>query len=311
MKLLRIILYTVSTVLILSFIVSGVIYFKNNTEVKLLNAAERKKATGSFIELTDGVTHYELRGPDTGKLVVLVHGFSVPYYIWDSTYPKLIEQGFRVLRYDAFGRGWSDRPDKAYEEILYRNQLAELLSKLHLDSVYAMAGVSFGGAVVTDFTIHYPQKVGRVIFVDPVYPWATLSSYPESMAKYKLAIAPENMANGQLTDLKYPELFPHWAEQYKVEMQYKGFRNALISTWYHYAPGRQLQDNYSSLDSLHKPVLLIWGKEDKTVPFIFSDSLRNRLHVAFFPVDDAAHLPTMEKPALVNDRILVFLHGKG
>jgi pimeloyl-ACP methyl ester carboxylesterase len=310
MRLLRKMLFTLVTVVILAFIVLAILYFKNNTEVKTLSEGERKKATGSFIQLTDGITHYELAGPDTGRLVVLVHGFSVPYYIWDSTYPRLIEQGYRVLRFDAFGRGWSDRPDKAYEATLFRNQLSELLSKLQLDSVYALAGISFGGAVVTDFTLHYPQKVGRVILVDPVYPWAAHFSYPEYMARYKLAINPEDMANGQLTDLKYPERFPHWAEQYKVEMQYKGFRRALISTRYHYAPGRELQDNYLSLEALHKPVLLIWGKEDKTVPFVYSDSLRSRLHTEFLPVEDAAHLPAMEKPALVNKRIIDFLKNE-
>jgi pimeloyl-ACP methyl ester carboxylesterase len=61
------------------------------------------------------------------------------------------------------------------------------------------------------------------------------------------------------------------------------------------------------LGKLKKKILLIWGKEDQTIPFHFSDSVRKRVEVDFFPVDDARHLPHLEKPALVNQKIISFL----
>ena len=115
------------------------------------------------------------------------------------------------------------------------------------------------------------------------------------------------MVAGQLTDLKYPERFPNWGDQYKVQMQYKGLRRALVSTTYHYATADVIRENFHTLDLLHKPVLLIWGREDETVPFRYSDSLRKVLHVQFLPVDDARHLPNMEKSQPVNERIISFL----
>jgi pimeloyl-ACP methyl ester carboxylesterase len=295
------------SLVILVVIITMALFFHANREVKSLDLAARGRVAGRFIQLTDGLTHYELAGPDTGKLVVLVHGFSVPYYIWDSTFQSLVQAGFRVLRYDEFGRGFSDRPDKIYEASLYRRQLSELLDKLKIPSVYAVAGLSFGGAVVTDFALYYPALVNKVILIDPVYPGNSIPPYPEALVRYKMAISPDDQANGQLTDLKYPARFPHWVDQYKVQMQYKGFRHALVSTLFHYAPAGGIRANYQSLDSLHKPVLLIWGKEDHTVPFPFSDSLRQVLHTSFVPVEDAAHLPTMEKPGFVNEKIVAFL----
>jgi pimeloyl-ACP methyl ester carboxylesterase len=151
--------------------------------------------------------------------------------------------------------------------------------------------------------------VNKVILVDPVYPGLGAPSNSESIVRYKMAISPGDVVNGQLTDLKYPSQFPHWGDQYKVQMQYKGFRNALISTRFHYAAPGQVKSNYKELDSLHKPVLLIWGKEDKTVPFKYSDSLREILHTEYWPIDDAAHLPQMEKASLVNEKIISFLKG--
>jgi pimeloyl-ACP methyl ester carboxylesterase len=54
---------------------------------------------------------------------VLIPGFSVPYVIWDPTFEDLVEKGFRVLRYDLFGRGYSDRPDAIYDLELFDRQL--------------------------------------------------------------------------------------------------------------------------------------------------------------------------------------------
>jgi hypothetical protein len=40
----------------------------------------------------------------------------------------------------------------------------------------------------------------------------------------------EKRAESQLEDFKYPNNFPGWVANYKVQMQYKGTRMALAST---------------------------------------------------------------------------------
>src|SRR5690606_26904086 len=77
-------------------------YFARNPERETLDDAARRNAPGKFVRLSDGVTHYDVAGPDTGRTVVLVHGFSVPYYIWDSTSNALARGGYRVVRYDEY-----------------------------------------------------------------------------------------------------------------------------------------------------------------------------------------------------------------
>ena len=270
-----------------------------------MNASARKNTSGQFIELTGGITHYQSGGVDTGKVIILVHGFSVPYYIWDGTYDSLVKAGFHVIRYDEFGRGFSDRPDIVYNAVLYRTQLHDLITSLKLKTPVSLAGVSFGGAVVSDFAVHFPQVIDKIILVDPVFAFGKID-VGEIVANYKMAIDHEKQAEGQLEDFKYPEQFPGWVDKYKVQMQYKGFRNALISTRNNYSAD-SIISNYHTLGNLQKKILLIWGKEDETVSFQYSDSLRKILPVDFFPVDDARHLPYLEKPALVNQKIISFL----
>jgi pimeloyl-ACP methyl ester carboxylesterase len=288
-------------------IILGSLYLYRNVEKKTLNDADRKNVTGNFVNLSAGITHYQLAGPDTGKVIVLIHGFSVPYYIWDGTYEYLVKQGYRVLRYDQFGRGFSDNPHVVYNHALYFTQLTELLKALHLKAPVTIAGISFGGMLATNFTAQYPNLVSKVILIDPGYENMEPDK-PEFMVRYYESIHPRERAESQLTDFKYPERHPEWVNKYKTQMQYKGFINALVSTMYNYTyNGRE---SNKQLNAVHKPVLLIWGREDKTVPYNYSDSVRSVLQTEFFPVDDAGHLPYIEQADKVNARILQFLKEK-
>jgi len=285
-------------------IILGFFYFRYNAEHKDLTAKERKTAGGQFIKLSAGYTHYQLGGPDTGKVVILIHGFSVPYFIWDGNYEYLTSHGFRVLRYDSYGRGFSDRPDIDYTRAIYMQQLCELIAALHLKTPASLIGVSFGGKVARDFAVSYPKLVNKLILIDPAYPSITPEA-PEIMAYYHELINPGNRATGQLEDFKYPQRHPGWVEKYKVQQQYHGFVNAVVSTMYHYpVNGRE---ETIALNHTHKPVMLIWGKEDHTVDYHYSDSVRKLLKTEFLPVADAAHLPYLEHPELVNGKMVEFL----
>lgn len=284
-----------------------VFYLFKNVETKSIGDADRAEASGKFIKLSDGITHYEVAGPDSAKTVVLVHGFSVPYYIWDGTFDSLVRQGFRVIRYDVFGRGLSDKPDAIYNPLLYRRQLTELIQSLNVKTPFSIAGLSFGGAVVGDFVTHNPDMIDKVILIDPVYRFKNLD-IAEIIINYSMAVKSEAMAGGQLEDFKYPKLFPDWVSKYKTQMKFKGFRHGLISTIKNY-PSDSIVANYTKLASFQKKVLLIWGKEDKTVTFDYSDSLKQKLNLDFMPVDDARHLPHLEKPILVNSKIISFLNN--
>ncbi len=81
----------------------------------------------AFVSLSEGVTYYRLaNGESCTTADVLVHGFSVPSYIWDPTYDFLASKGRCVVILDLFGRGFSDNPDVAYTDELFATQVLEL-----------------------------------------------------------------------------------------------------------------------------------------------------------------------------------------
>ena len=147
---------------------SGSDYSKQQFEYKEINQNFRDSiGTNYFIKLEDGFTYYELGGPESGEVIVLVHGYSVPSYIWDSTYTAAIDKGYRVLRYDAFGRGFSDRPEIAYDINLSYRQLSGLIDSLGLSVPLNLVGLSWGGRVVSYYTALNPSKIKKLVMVDP------------------------------------------------------------------------------------------------------------------------------------------------
>src|SRR5215471_7012590 len=125
------------------------LYISADVEQRELDDETRAAMAGKFARLTDGYTHFELAGPNAARTVVLAAGFSVPYYIWDPTFNALTAAGFRVLRYDYFGRGYSDRPSIPFTDDMYVRQLQQLLDALHINGSFGPIGISFGGSLIT------------------------------------------------------------------------------------------------------------------------------------------------------------------
>jgi len=183
MKYLKLIVVAAIFLMSITTIILGGLYFYRVKEKKTLTNIDRKNTTGAYIKLKDGITHYQIAGPETGQVAVLLCGFSVPYYIWDGTFQYLVKHNYRTIRYDYFGRGYSDRPHLIYEKNIYFNQLKQLIESLHLKKPVDLIGISFGGMLATDFTGNNPKLIRKVILIDPIYDFSKPDK-PEIMAGY-------------------------------------------------------------------------------------------------------------------------------
>lgn len=288
--------------------------FSFRDETKELNDETRKLASGSFIQLPNGITHYELGGNESGEIVVLVHGFSVPYFIYDPTFKFLTEAGFRVLRYDLFGRGFSDRPYINYNIELFINQLVDILDALRITQPVNLIGLSMGGPIASTFTIRHPERVKKLTLIDPAGARPTAFSTILIAAKMPLVAeavlsltGSEALVKSIAKDFFDPNLVEHFQAQYAVQMQFKGFKRAILAT----IRNGMLESFihiYEALGKLDKPVLLFWGRNDNTVPLDHSQVLCATIpNIEFHIIEDCGHIPHYEKPDIVNPILLEFL----
>lgn len=286
-------------------------------ETKELNEATRKSADGSFIQLSNGITHYELGGNESGEIVVLIHGFSVPYFIYDPTFQFLTQSGYRVLRYDLFGRGFSDRPRARYNLDFFVQQLDDLLDALRLSRRLSLIGLSMGGPIASAFAVRYAERVDKVVLIDPIGAKPIAFSPMLKAAKIPLVaeavlglVGGDALVKGVAGDFFDPTLVDHFIKRYKIQMQYKGFLRAILSTLRNNMLG-EFMNVYERLGTMDNPILMFWGRDDNTVPFEHSNDLRAVIpNMEFHVIEHCGHIPHYERPEEVNPILLEFLRTK-
>jgi pimeloyl-ACP methyl ester carboxylesterase len=283
-------------------------------ETRVLDDSARSQAPGDFVKLADGVTHYDLAGPDDAQTVVLVHGFSAPYTIWNPTFTALTADGFRVLRFDLYGRGFSDRPDAAYDQDFYDRQLMNLLEKLQIRKPVDLAGLSMGGAVSVVFADRHPEWVRRLVLVDP----AGLPMKKLGLARWLADHTPlVDWLMGMLVVNDFTAKVGRWfatkkgyaelVDDFISQVQFRGFKNALLSTL-RSGVVSGAEDAYRSVGERGTPALLLWGRKDRTVPFRMNRRVRELIPgVEFHAIDDAGHASHYDQPQIATPLLLEFL----
>ena len=134
---------TIALLLFFTFFVFPIL--KEATKQKL-GDKERNNAPGNFVTLSRGVVHYRWFGAETGDLVICIHGLTTPSFVFEGLASHYANNGKRVLVYDHYGRGYSDRPKAKQDKVFFINQLNELLNKLEIkEQKFELVGYSMGG----------------------------------------------------------------------------------------------------------------------------------------------------------------------
>jgi pimeloyl-ACP methyl ester carboxylesterase len=299
-----------AAILIGLFVVAIGIYLIFDPEVNELNEATRTKLGGSYIKLSDGVTHYQLKGPPGAKTVVLVHGATVPMWNWDEQVQALTAAGFRVLRYEAFGRGYSDRPGVTYGQDLYRKQLRELLDKLGLSKPVDLIGLSLGGGTAVNFTARYPERVDKLVLISPLINNFKVPSFFNIpvLGEFLARLAGIRVITNRFVSLveNHPES-EKYTRLFVEQTTYKGFQQSILSMLRNDAV-EDYRPAYQIVGKQKRDVLLIWGTGDTEITPQMIDDIKSFIpRLTFKPVKGVGHGIVFQKPQTVNRLILSFL----
>ena len=284
-------------------------------ESEELNEETRKTLPGDFIQLSNGFTNYELAGREDGDVVVLVHGFSSPQFIWDPTFSFLVNEGFRVLRYDLYGRGYSDRPNVLYTMDFFVNQLHELVEKLKLTTdKFNIIGLSMGGGISVVLADKYPNLIRKVSLIDPIgFPMGrnillSIMKIPVlNQLILNLYLSHKRIIESQKEDFFQSDKIDEYLAKFTAQTKYKGFLKAIKSTALN-TSFTSLKDTYTRLGKLGIPMQLFWGKEDQTIPFSTSKKVCKAVpSIEFHPIEESGHVPHYTHPEIVNPLLLDFL----
>ena len=247
-------------------------YFVARGETRALTEGTRVSLRGNFVRLSDGITHYELAGPHSGELVLLVPGLTIPLFYWDKLAERLHGRGLRTLAYSAYGRGYSDRVATTYDRALFLRQAQELILRLELSEVSHVIGTSMGA--LTSMAL-VREKWFKTRTLTVIGPAGLESRLPLAarLCRWRAGVAQlfgRYMGRrGVLAHLDHnvrsKEHLRMLREMVGDAYRFEGSVYALFSTLESF-PMINQQDLYRSTADLNIPTMLIWGGEDNVTP---------------------------------------------
>lgn len=275
----------------------------------------RDKAPGRFQRLSNGVTHFTDSGPRGAEVVLLVPGATLGLWVWADLPERLVEAGYRVISFDLYGRGYSDRPNVPYNAELFDRQIADLLTALNVTTPINIIGLAFGCPISANFSLRHPEKVKRICFFGPdgfgvvmtrmarVVQTRYFGSFLFRLVGNKALIA--RLAGYS----SRPEVLAWLRKNYEPDLQLKGFKRALLSSIRN-MPIHDARHLYGKVDRLERQFMLIWGREDFVTPvpdnFDPSNIFPNaQIHL----LADTGHLPHVDAKAETERLLFAFLRN--
>ncbi len=310
----------------LSIIIFSLIFIYFYFAFKLLNPNKIQiPESGNLADLKNGKLYYRWFYPEkeNGEILVLVHGFSTPSVVWEGVLPYLLEEGFKVLVYDHYGRGYSSRPKVKYTKDLFVDSLNELIEHQEIIQKINLVGYSMGGPIVAGYAEKHLEKVRSASFIAPAgymslsVPWHQKLFYRfltmPIIRQFIGVVAPSIFYGGNatltLSTLEDEQHVPQERlnEIYREQMKYEGFTRSLLSTIKNF---NLFQDksSFKGIGNSEIPCSVIWGTSDETVSFDGHNEMQKDFNNLFSTViENGFHDITYSMPTKVAKHLLSFL----
>jgi pimeloyl-ACP methyl ester carboxylesterase len=120
--------------------------------------------------------------------VLLVHGFGTCSFVWRNIGPSIALANLTAFAVDLFGHGESDRPfDADYGIAAQAEYLDRGLTALRVSRA-TVVGLDLGGAVALRFAAAHPERVEKLVLVNPIaldeVPAEDVKSLQKNTARY-------------------------------------------------------------------------------------------------------------------------------
>jgi pimeloyl-ACP methyl ester carboxylesterase len=289
-----------------------------NTETVDLDQSVRAQAPGKFVKLSDGLVHYQLSGPAEAPTVVLIPGATLPFFVWDPIIEPLLKAGFRVLRFDLFGRGYSDRPNLRNDPAFFNKQIKELLDALQVKAPAHLMGIASGGLTSVLYTDQYPNDVSSLILICPEGhgeiqgdpPFLLRLLLTPGVGDYLTDVMGDKLLLDRLDGYSDdPAIVNELRDRFKPSIRIKGFKRSLLS-FLRNMPLRGADPVYRRVGERRLPTLIVWGNRDRVTPIALAKPVHEAMPHAELRLLESGHLPQYEHPTVFIPILLDFLRSR-
>jgi 3-oxoadipate enol-lactonase/4-carboxymuconolactone decarboxylase len=254
-----------------------------------------------FVKVKDLAIHVLIEGPPGGEPLVLLHSLGTSAHIWDSQAAEL-SRSFRVIRPDLRGHGLTTCTPGPYSMAQFADDLAGLSDALGINQFH-LGGISIGGLIAQSFAAAHPGRVASLMLVDTALAIPPAQSWTDRAAKVRAE------GIGSIADA----VLARWVTQAFMDSpETHGLREMLMRTpaegYAAAAEAIAAADLAATTSTLKLPALIVVGDQDLATPVASAEALNAAIAgSALVIIENAAHIPTVEKPAEVTAALSAFL----
>lgn len=231
-----------------------------------------------------------------GPAVVLLHGFASSLETWDTVRPAL-EAEHRVISLDLKGFGWTDRPAGDYSPRAQAELVFALLDARGVKSA-ALVAHSWGASVALQMALLHPERVERIALYDAwvyeeqlptTFHWARAGGVGEALFGAFYA----ERSDEKISQAFYDErnVSERLVEDVERALERPGTVAAALAA----TRGQRFEEVQQRYREIDKPVLLLWGREDRVTPLEVGERLARDLRDAKLRVyARSGHFPMLE-----------------
>lgn len=234
-----------------------------------------------------------------GKNILLLHSLNLSSDSWNRVFEPLTSK-YGVFALDMLGHGDSDKPSGNFLIEDYAKSVITFMDKLKIEQTL-LCGNSVGGLIALEMAASYPNRIDKLILVGcPAWdPWARIERLTLASFNFDMEGNPKPLS---LAELALPLAHPttdllHWFNQQRAKAGL-WVKKTLIAI--------SLYDPLPRLGRVKCPTLILFGTKDilRDKEKVLLDGIKGSKLAL---IEDAAHIPQLEKPEEFLREITKFL----
>ncbi len=284
---------------LLLLLLLGFFNYKSDIPIEVIKA-KYELPHSQYMPLQGMDVHYTVEGQ--GDTLVLLHGTSSSVHTWND-WAKLLKDQYTIIRMDLPGFGITGpHPKDTYDNEAYLSFLLAFFDQIGIHKAH-VAGNSFGGYLTWMFGLSYPERVHKLILLDPSgYPLPAGTDIPLGFkmatnpitSTFMHKITPRSLVEKTVYDAYEADsqISEATKDRYYDLLLREGNRRGLTGKM------QQIKrDQWKRIPEIKAPTLIMWGDKDevlsvKSAPRFHQDLPNSQLII--YP--NIGHLPMEEIP---------------
>ena len=255
-----------------------------------------------FALVNNHAQHYVAAGAENKPALVFSNSLGTDLRIWDGVADRLGDH-FRMIRYDKRGHGLSEATEPPYSTSDLAQDIVGLLDLLDVSRA-VVCGVSVGGVIAQALALKYPERVSALVLSDTGARIGSVESWEQRI---------EMIRTGGIISIEKMTMERWFSASFRARQSadMRGYATMLLQTSLNGYLGTchalRDADFRGSAARIKHPTLVLTGAEDIATPPDLGRELARLIPGAEFSlIENAGHLPCIEQPETMAERMLEF-----